>query len=151
MLKIQEQAEVFRLGMIIGIFEPSEAIAWADRVIGEEAKPDNAILEVSMAAGANTAAMVSLLRDAAGEHTPGKPRDVLFGILAQQLSKNQADAPAIAAQLKTLRSAYDAPDAAMLKAAELAGPFGHDDDQAATRALADFLAPYAKHAAEWRA
>lgn len=149
MLSTQERAEVYRLGVIIGQFEVPEVVSWADNVIAEEDKPENAILEISMGSGSNTAQMASLLRDAAGDQRPGKPRDVLFGLLARELTKDPSSAPSIAHKLKTLRSAYETPDAQLLKAAELAGPFGHGDDEDATRALTAFLAPYSAATADW--
>lgn len=150
MLSINDRAEIYRLGTIVGHFEPSEAIAWADAAIAAEDAPSDALIEVSMAAGANSAKMVSLLKDCAGDVTPGRARDVFFGLLAEKVAADPGAAESVAHQLKTLRSAYDAPDAVMLAAADLAGPFGGDVDQA-TKAVQAFLAPYAAHAGAWRA
>lgn len=149
MLTTQERAEVYRLGVIIGMFEVPEVIRWADEVIAAEDKVDNAMLEISMAGDANTAKMATLLRDAAGEQRPGKPRDVIFGLLGKQLTSDASSAGSVAARLKTLRSAYDAPDATLLKAADLATPFGQGDDDHVTREMTAFLTPYASAAAEW--
>lgn len=150
MLSIADRAEIFRLGTIVGHFEPAESITWADAAIAAEDAPSDALIEVSMGAGANSAKMVSLLKDCAGEQTPGRPRDVFFGLLAEKLASDPGAAESIAFQLKTLRSAYDAPDAVMVEASNLAGPFAGDVD-AATAAVKAFLAPYAQHAAAWKA
>ncbi|MFO0725854.1 MAG: hypothetical protein U1E65_18870 [Myxococcota bacterium] len=150
MLNNAEKAEVLRLGMIVGHFETQDAINWADLVIASEDKPANAILEVSMAGDVGSAKMVSLLKDAAGEQGPGKPRDVFFGILAKKLAAAPSAglAEEIANQLKTLRSAYDAPDAAMNKAGNLAGPFG-GDPEAATKDVRAFLSEYERFGDSW--
>lgn len=150
MLSIADRAEIFRLGTIVGHFEPADAIAWADAAIVAEDDPSNELIEVSTAANANSAKMVSLLKECAGEQAPGRPRDVFFGILADRLAADPGAAESIAHQLKTLRSAYDSPDSVMVKASELAGPFNGDVAQA-TAALQAFLAPYAAHAAAWKA
>lgn len=150
MLSIADRAEIFRLGTIVGFFEPQESIAWADAAIAAEDAPSDALIEVSMGAGANSAKMVSLLKDCAGDQTPGRPRDVFFGLLAEKLATDADAAESIAYQLKTLRSAYDAPDAVMVEASNLAGPFA-GDVAVATAAVTAFLAPYAAHAAAWRA
>lgn len=150
MLSIADRAEIYRLGTIVGYFEPSDAITWADNAILAEDDPSIELIEVSSAGkDVNSAKMVSLLGACAGEQTPGHARDVFFGLLAEKLAADKSTAESMAHQLKTLRSAYDAPDAVMIAAADLAGPFNGDHD-AATAGLEAFLAKYAPHAAEWK-
>jgi len=148
MLSIADRAEIFRLGTIVGHFEPEASIAWADATIAAEDAPSDALIEVSMGSGSGSAKMVSLLKDCAGDQTPGKPRDVFFGLLAERLAQDPGAAENIAYQLKTLRSAYDAPDAVMIEASNLAGPFTSDPDGAA-KAVVAFLSKYRSHAADW--
>lgn len=150
MLSTKDKAEVLRLGTIVGHFEVADSVNWADLVIAAEDKPAGEVLEVSMAADVGSAKMVSLLKDAAGAQTPGKPRDVFFGLLAKKLAASPSAglAEEIAQQLKTLRSAYDAPDAVMTKAGNLAGPFSADAEAAAKDVRA-FLSEFERFAGEW--
>ena len=45
----KEEAEALRLGVIAGLVTVADAVAWADDVIMADARPDAAILDVSLA------------------------------------------------------------------------------------------------------
>ena len=154
MLTTPEKAEVYRLGLTVGLFEVPDAVTWADQVIMAEANPDNAILEVSMAADAGTAGMISRLKDAAGDQSPGRPRDVVLALLGKRLSGDPGAAEGIAAQLKALAGAYDSPDAVLKEAAGFSSAYAgaaHGDGSVedVNASLAAFLARDAAASTDW--
>lgn len=141
MLSNTEKAEVFRLGLTVGLFDIPEIVSWADEVIAVDDKPSNELIEVSMGGDKNTAGMVELLRLAAGDQAPGKPLDVLLGLVAERVAAGQLSAGSAGAMIGTLKSAYDGKHALLDAASEAS------KDEGATQA---FLAPLAAHAAAWR-
>lgn len=84
MSNIKEKAEVFRLGLIIGIFEVKEVVAWADEVIAAEADPEFAIIDVSMAGDASNGTMASHLSKVSGDADSQKVFGALCGILSKR-------------------------------------------------------------------
>ena len=62
-MNICEQAEAFRLLLIMGVVPKSEVIAWADALIATRDELPNWLLDVSLAANEDDEAIVSKLDD----------------------------------------------------------------------------------------
>src|SRR5262245_5976201 len=62
-MNLCEQAEAFRLLLIMGIATKSEMLAWADGVIASDAAPPGWLLDVSLAANEDDHAFEARLRE----------------------------------------------------------------------------------------
>ena len=76
---LKDEAETLRVAIAAGLATVADAVAWADRVIVAEPRPDPALLDISLAGRGSAAAMISLLRDVPGEVDRVK---VVRGVLA---------------------------------------------------------------------
>jgi hypothetical protein len=103
-LNHKQIAEVYRMGLVIGLFEVKSVVAWADGVIGAEADPDYALIEVSMAGDANEGKMAALLKEVKGDADPKHSQSVVLGLLARKLAADPGRGAAIAAQVKALET-----------------------------------------------
>ncbi len=102
MLTNKEIAEVYRMGLVIGLFDPKEVVSWADAVIAQEADPEYAIIELSMATDANEGKLATLLLDVSGDASPEKSRHVLLGLLGRRLTTDPGAAAQVASQVKAI-------------------------------------------------
>lgn len=129
MLTQKDIAEVYRLGLTIGLFEVKEVIAWADGIIAASDDPDFGLIEVSMAGDANEGKMAQLLREVGGDNEAKVAREVIYALLGQKLAADASQADGVAAQLKAIQR-------------------GEGVDDGATT---DTVASYSARAAEWAA
>jgi hypothetical protein len=102
MLGQKDIAEVYRLGLTIGLFTVEEVIAWSDSVVASAADPDFGLIEVSSAGKVSEGKMASLLREVGGESDPKTARRVIYGLLGRKL-KEGASPDQIAAQAKAIQ------------------------------------------------
>jgi hypothetical protein len=103
MLSYKDIAEVYRIGLTVGLFTNEEVIVWADSVIAAEANPDVALFDVSTAAGVSAGKMASLLREVGGDHDPRTARNVIYGLLGRRLESGEANEDRVAAQVKAVQ------------------------------------------------
>jgi hypothetical protein len=66
-MNICEQAEAYRLLLLMGVVEKSEIISWADGIITTQDKAPDWLLDVSLAENEKTSVIESKLRDLPGE------------------------------------------------------------------------------------
>ena len=70
-MNICEQAETFRLLLLMGVIDKTDVIAWADAIIAENDSVPEWLLDVSLASNQDNVAIESKLRcDASGEWNP---------------------------------------------------------------------------------
>ena len=66
-MNICEQAEAFRLLLLMGVIDKSEIIAWADRMIETQDSVPGWLLDVSLAANESVSVIETKLRELPGE------------------------------------------------------------------------------------
>lgn len=103
MLTQKDIAEVYRLGMTIGMFTVDEVIVWSDSVIAAEANPDFALFDISSAGKVSEGKMATLLRAMGGDHDPRTARNVIYGLLGRKLKADPGAADSVAAQAKAIQ------------------------------------------------
>lgn len=103
MLTPKDIAEVYRLGMTIGMFTVDEVIVWADSVIAVDANPDFALFDISTAGKVSEGKMATLLGAMGGDHDPKTARKVIYGLLGRKLKADPGAADSIAAQAKAIQ------------------------------------------------
>ncbi|MCK6550695.1 hypothetical protein L6R52_32960 [Myxococcota bacterium] len=128
MLTQKDIAEVYRLGLTIGLFEVKEVVAWADGIIAASDNPDFGLIEVSMAGDVNEGKMAQLLREVGGDCDAKVARGVIYGLLAKKLAADASAADTIGAQVKAIQR-------------------GEGVDDGVT---ADNVADYTSRAADWQ-
>jgi hypothetical protein len=81
-------AEYFRVGLLLGLVEPEEAVAWADRTIACADEPDPAIIEVAWSTGVFSA--IDALAAVPGERNKRIAGHWLLGLLRETLPESEA-------------------------------------------------------------
>jgi hypothetical protein len=106
----KEEAEVLRVAIMSGFATVADAVAWADRVIVADPRPDGAVLDVSLAGGGSPAAMVTLLRDVPGEFDQVSVMRAVLACMLRALDADPARAEHVAHALYWLRMDGELPD-----------------------------------------
>ncbi len=87
-LNFKDTAEVYRIGLLIGFFQPADVVRWADAVILTSEKPDPCVIDVSLSEKKPIQDIAHLLKDIKGESHPTLPAHVLMGLMGRKLSEN---------------------------------------------------------------
>lgn len=87
----KDMAEFFRLSLLAGFGEPAEVIRWADSIVGAEASPHIAFIELCIAVAQPTGRLGDLLHEVPGQVTPELPVRMLLGAAARFISAHAAD------------------------------------------------------------
>lgn len=103
MLTQKDIAEVYRLGLTIGMFTVDEVIAWSDSVVAVDPNPDFALFDISSAGKVSEGKMATLLRAMGGDHDPKTARKVVYGLLGRKLKADPGASETIAAQAKAIQ------------------------------------------------
>ena len=106
----KEEAEALRVAITRGFATVADAVAWADRVIVADPRPDWALLDISLAGRGSPADMITLLREVPGEVDHER---VMRGVLACMLRALDADAARgerIANALYSMKADGELPD-----------------------------------------
>jgi hypothetical protein len=85
MLTLKEQAEVCRIGLIVGLLSRQDVIRWADGIIEAHPDPDYAIIEVSL----NPPDMAARLFEVSGDAGRPAVTGTLLGLCAQRLQEGR--------------------------------------------------------------
>ena len=93
---MKEQAEFYRVGLLLGLFKISDVIAWCDSVIMAEAAPDLAIIEASMSGGKGVDAVVSALSEMKGEFDSRSVKKRIFRSMHDLVNQDREQALRIA-------------------------------------------------------
>ncbi len=107
---MKEQAEVFRVGLLLGLFKLSDVIAWCDSVIMEEATPDIAIIEASISGSKGVNAVANALSEVEGEFNKRSVTKLIFRSMYDSVNQDRKQAPQIAEWLYRMAFDYGAPD-----------------------------------------
>ena len=155
MLTLKEQAEVCRIGLVIGLLAQRDVIVWADGIIEAAASPDSSVIDISLMSSADLPVLLSALIDVRGEADSVKVVNAILCMCACQYSSGNLTLDEVAAILDTL-----APDLSCRRCT-IRAEYGTliDTDTAAairtvlkspdfTSAATELLIPYARFADE---
>ena len=110
-MTLKTDAEVLRLGLILGLVDRSAVTAWADALI--VAGPPAAmsmVFDLSLATAQPTSAIISHLRDVPGTLDHRAIGRRLAGMMHAALSENRADITIVARAMRRLLDEGLAPD-----------------------------------------
>ncbi len=151
MLTLKEQAQVCRIGLVIGLLLQADVARWADGIIESDDSPDSALIDISLMGSSNLPTLLTALYDVQGDADSGRVVNAVLGICAVRLLRGSLTADEAAVVLDALvpdmscrrcniRAEYTAPvdpkTAAAIRAA------------LTENAAAKFLAPYAAYATD---
>ena len=80
-------AEYFRLGMLVGLLSPQDAVAWADSVVAATSVPPEGIIDVAWSKG--VASAVDALAAVSGERNNQVAGRWLLGLLGQSIPESE--------------------------------------------------------------
>ncbi|QEL85915.1 hypothetical protein [Bacillus mycoides] len=89
MVNIKIIAEVFRIGLQIGLFSKTEVIEWADHTIETLDSPSNKIIEVSLSSNNKLVDLVSKLKNIKGTYDKKLPVKIILGLLWEKFMINE--------------------------------------------------------------
>jgi len=104
MLLLKDEAEIYRIGLIIGYFKKKDIINWADKVIETKENIEYEIIEVSLLENSSKADIVSKLREVKGILNEQLIINVLLGLLSYGYNSNKLSADEICTLLYHLVS-----------------------------------------------
>ncbi len=85
---LKTQAEVYRLGLLIGYFTNEDVINWADQVIAEEDQPAIEVIDIGFGKRLKRDDLARLLGEIKGEVEADLPFKIIFGLYSKQLKTN---------------------------------------------------------------
>ncbi|PEM59840.1 hypothetical protein CN539_22030 [Bacillus toyonensis] len=89
MVNIKIIAEVFRIGLQIGLYSKTEVIEWADHTIETLDSPSNEIIEVSLSSNDKLVDIVSKLKNIKGTYDKKLPVKIILGLLWEKFMINE--------------------------------------------------------------
>ncbi|PEK86240.1 hypothetical protein [Bacillus mycoides] len=89
MINIKIIAEVFRIGLQIGLFLQTEVIEWADHTIETLDSPSNEIIEISLSSNDKLVDIVSKLKNIKGTYDKKLPVKIILGLLWEKFMINE--------------------------------------------------------------
>ncbi|TKH47370.1 hypothetical protein FC698_15715 [Bacillus cereus] len=89
MVNIKIIAEVFRIGLQIGLFSKTEVIEWADHTIKTLDSPSIEIIEVSLSSNDKLVDIVSKLKNIKGTYDQKLPVKIILGLLWKEFMINE--------------------------------------------------------------
>ncbi|OHX32182.1 hypothetical protein [Bacillus mycoides] len=84
MAKTKEMAEVFRIGLQIGLFSKTDVINWADQTIETLDSPANEIIDVSLSSNDKLVDIASKLKNIKGRYDEKLPVKIILGLLCEK-------------------------------------------------------------------
>lgn len=107
---MKEQAEVYRVGLLLGLFKLSDVISWCDSIIMAEASPDVAIIEASISGSKGINAVSNALSEVNGEFNKRLVTKVIFRSMYDLVNRDRKQAPQVAEWLYRMAFDYGALD-----------------------------------------
>ncbi len=107
---MKEQAEVYRIGLLLGLFKLPNVIAWCDSIIMAEAEPDIAIIEASISGSKGIDAVANALSEVEGEFNNRSVAKIIFRSMYDLVNQNRKQAPQVAEWLYRMAFDFGAPD-----------------------------------------
>ncbi|MBE7129521.1 hypothetical protein [Bacillus mycoides] len=92
MINTKEVAEVFRIGLQIGLFSKTDVINWADQTIEILDSPSNEIIEVSLSSNDKSVDIASKLKNIKGIYDEKLPLKIILGFLWEEFIVNNENA-----------------------------------------------------------
>ncbi|MDT3497830.1 hypothetical protein NLU03_26840 [Bacillus toyonensis] len=89
MVNLKIIAEVFRIGLQIGLFSKTEVIEWADHTIETLDSPSIEIIEVSLSSNDKLVDIVSKLKNIKGTYDQKLPVKIILGLLWEKFMINE--------------------------------------------------------------
>lgn len=89
MVNIKIIAEVFRIGLQIGLFSKTEVIKWADHTIETLDSPSIEIIEVALSSNDKLVDIVSKLKNIKGTYDKKLPVKIILGLLWKAFMINE--------------------------------------------------------------
>ncbi|PFX61681.1 hypothetical protein COE81_19650 [Bacillus wiedmannii] len=89
MVNIKIIAEVFRIGLQIGLFSKTEVIEWADHTIETLDSPSIEIIEVALSSNDKLVDIVSKLKNIKGTYDKKLPVKIILGLLWKEFMINE--------------------------------------------------------------
>ncbi|MGF2711774.1 hypothetical protein ACQUY5_05340 [Bacillus cereus] len=77
-------AEVFRIGLQIGLFSKTDVINWADQTIETLDSPANEIIDVSLSSNDKLVDIASKLKNIKGRYDEKLPVKIILGLLCEK-------------------------------------------------------------------
>ncbi|OOG90083.1 hypothetical protein BTH41_03884 [Bacillus mycoides] len=92
MVNTKGMAEVFRIGLQIGLFSKTDVINWADQTIEILDSPSNEIIEVSLSSNDKLVDIASKLKKIKGRYDEKLPLKIILGLLWEKFIANEENA-----------------------------------------------------------
>jgi hypothetical protein len=108
---LREQAEFFRLALLMGLAEVPAVIAWADALIVSSAEVPPQLIDVSLAAAGPADEVAALLGRLPGEGDPARAAHRVLGTLLARLYAGELSGPEAAELLGAYGFHAAAPEA----------------------------------------
>ncbi|MED3447913.1 hypothetical protein P4483_29120 [Bacillus thuringiensis] len=89
MVNVEIIAEVFRIGLQIGLFSKTEVIKWADHTIETLDSPSIEIIEVALSSNDKLVDIVSKLKNIKGTYDKKLPVKIILGLLWKEFMINE--------------------------------------------------------------
>lgn len=89
MVNIKIIAEVFRIGLQIGLFSKTKVIEWADHIIETLDSPSIEIIEVALSSNDKLVDIVSKLKNIKGTYDKKLPVKIILGLLWKEFMINE--------------------------------------------------------------
>ena len=147
-MNICEQAEAFRLLLLMGVVDKAEVVAWADGLIAARDTVPEWLLDVSLAANQDNWTMEAKLRDLRGEYNPRAAAYSAMDRFAKEFQVNgsftsEEAAHMLAAWAGSAKVSQEDWNAAMMPswvADEV--PYGYTTDQQVVESIDDCVAHF---------
>lgn len=107
---MKEQAEFYRVALLLGIIQIENAIAWCDSIIMKEESPDIAIIEASISGSKGATAVADALSEVKGEFDKRIVTKRIFGSMYDLVSQDRKQALKVARLLYHMAIDSDLPD-----------------------------------------
>lgn len=101
---MKEQAEFYRRGLLLGLIDPADVVAWCDSIIMAEESPDIGIIEASISGSHGVYAIASALTHVEGEFDPRAVTKRIFRSMCDLVRQDRKQAPKVARQLYRMAS-----------------------------------------------
>jgi len=108
MFSIKEQAETYRLGLLIGYFKVEDVIHWSDSTILNEDIPDIGVINVSYAESKGINEVIATLENVKGKIDTDHPTKALLGLIFKKFISQEETVYKTTRKLYTL-SQYISP------------------------------------------
>lgn len=108
---LREEAETLRLGLLMGLVEPEEVVAWADRVIIELAAPPIEVIDIAMASRQPADEVARLLARVPGPADFTAAAHRALGILQERFLAGNLPLEVVADMLYVYSTAAKIPEA----------------------------------------